>query len=87
MKTPSGCLVRGQFSDGRRQFHARYRRHDIQVQRESAGRFYIIVTAPTGAYCYDGWWGDDYETRTMEQAVDQAITGSCLRPTKRSARP
>ena len=53
--------------------------HYFQVEREEdSDRFYIIVAAPSGSRCYDGWWGDDGTHETLDAAVAEAITGACL---------
>ena len=53
--------------------------HYFQVEREEdSDRFYIIVAAPFGSRCYDGWWGDDGRRETLQAAVAEAIDGACL---------
>ena len=60
------------------EFHGRYKKHDISISRESDYIYYIMVACPDGTYAYDGWWGDDLERHTMEQAVQEALEGSLL---------
>jgi len=58
-------------------FRARYKGHEIHITRERGARpWYIQVTTPSGCYAYDGWWGEEWNT--MEEAIAQALTGSCL---------
>ncbi|MDC2859040.1 hypothetical protein [Delftia sp. DT-2] len=53
--------------------------HYFQVEREEdSDRWYIIVAAPCGSRCYDGWWPDEDRRETLEAAVAEAITGACL---------
>ena len=53
--------------------------HFVQIEREEdSDRFYIIVAAPCGSRCYDGWWPDEDRHETLEAAVAEAIDGSCL---------
>lgn len=62
------------------EFHATYRGHDIQIsfERKDPKPFYIMVTAPSGEYAYDGWWGEEWNT--MDEAIVEALRGSCLIP-------
>ena len=58
-------------------FRATYRGHELDISKERGARgFYIIVTAPDGCYAYDGWWGEEWST--MDEAIAQALMGSCL---------
>ena len=61
------------------EFWATYRGHEIEINRERGARgWYIRVTAPSGCYAYDGWWGEEWNT--MDEAITQALVGSCLLP-------
>lgn len=56
-------------------FRGRYRNHEIDVEREEDGRFYISVKASSGGSVYDGWWDGSGK---MEDAISEALKGSCL---------
>ncbi|MNZ37486.1 hypothetical protein D3C78_549330 [compost metagenome] len=52
--------------------------HAIEISRENEGEdWYIVVTAPCGVHSYDGWWADSAE-KTIEEALAEAVHGSCL---------
>ncbi|AYF87449.1 hypothetical protein D6Z43_09910 [Pseudomonas sp. DY-1] len=52
--------------------------HVIDISRESEDEdWYIVVTAPCGMRDYDGWWTDSAD-KTIEQALAEAVHGSCL---------
>jgi len=57
------------------EFHGRYRKHDIDIEREPDDRFYIMVRAPDGGLVYDGWWSGGW---LMKEAVVEALRGACL---------
>lgn len=62
------------------QFLGRYKDHEINVSRdEPTGNWYIVVTAPSGVYGYDGWWRDSVH-RTMDEAIEEALIGAGLLP-------
>lgn len=63
-------------SKGRNFFLGTHKRHDISIEREKNGRFYIIVTAPCGMHAYEGWAPDD--VTTMAQAKQRARIGAGL---------
>ena len=58
-------------------FYGTYRKHEIQIDREPNGSFYIIVRSPSGSCCYDGWRKGSLD---MSAAITQALVGSCLIP-------
>ncbi|MDA8485108.1 hypothetical protein NNO07_18740 [Pseudomonas resinovorans] len=52
--------------------------HIIDISRESEeANWYIVVTAPCGMRDYDGWWADSAD-KTIEEALAEAVNGSCL---------
>ncbi len=52
--------------------------HIINLSRESENEdWYIIVTAPCGMHDYDGWWQDSAD-KSIEDALAEAVRGSCL---------
>lgn len=52
--------------------------HTIEIRRDSEEEdWYITVTAPCGMHDYDGWWTDS-AGKTIEQALAEAVHGSCL---------
>lgn len=57
---------------------AEYKHHIIEILKEDEG-YYIIVQGD-GGYLYDGYWGDD--TNTFQEALDEALDGSELKPTQ-----
>ena len=58
-------------------FRATYKGHEIDISRERGARpWYIQVTSPNGCFAYDGWWGEEWNS--MEEAITQALVGSCL---------
>jgi hypothetical protein len=62
---------------------AYFRQHSIHIVifvREPDERFYITVFAPSGNYCYDGWWprSPREPRKTMREAIEQALRGSLL---------
>lgn len=61
---------------GRGFFDGSHKGHEINIQREPDGRFYIIVTAPDGCYAYDGWAPENITT--MAAAKREARRGACL---------
>jgi hypothetical protein len=62
--------------NSRKHFWGTHKGHDIQIDKEPDGRFYIIVTAPCGMHAYDGWAPDSI--RTIKDAKHEALRGSCL---------
>lgn len=60
-------------------FEGSYDGHDIELWRDKDhdGDFYIIVTAPSGVYEYDGWWDDSLDA-TVDDAIKEAIQGAML---------
>ena len=63
-------------SKSRMHFYATHKGASIEIERESDGRFYIIVREKDGGYLYDGWAPENI-TR-MRDAKRQAIEGACL---------
>lgn len=63
-------------SKSRKHFWATHKGHDIQIEKEPDGRFYIMVRAPCGMYAYDGWAPEN--VNTMKEAKREALRGSCL---------
>lgn len=63
-------------SKSRTHFRGTHKRHSIEIERERDGRFYIIVTAFSGAHAYDGW--APATITTMAAAKREAIRGACL---------
>ena len=58
-------------------FHGTHRGHDIQINREPDGRFYIIVESlESGCHAYDGWAPET--VRTMPEAKREALRGAML---------
>lgn len=71
-------------SKGRGFFHGTHKGSDIDIQRESDGRFYIIVTAPDGCHAYEGFAPET--VRTIAEAKREARRGACLdQPTQQTA--
>ncbi len=60
----------------RREFHGTHKGASIDIDRELDGRFYIIVTASSGGYLYEGWAPEGITT--MAAAKKEAIRGACL---------
>ncbi len=63
-------------SKSRKHFHGTHKGHEINIDRESDGRFYIIVKDFDGGYAYDGWTPGD--VHTMPEAKREAIKGAML---------
>lgn len=64
-------------SKSRTHFSGTHKGHEIEIDRESDGRFYIVVKClKSGLYAYDGWAPD--EVRTMPAAKREALRGACL---------
>lgn len=57
-------------------FSGTHKGHEIDIEKEPDGRFYIIVRGESGAYTYDGWAPDT--VTTMAEAKREALKGSCL---------
>ena len=53
-----------------------YKEHEITIQDEQVG-YYIIVKAPDGLTCYDGYWTEG-EGLPREDALKEAIRGACI---------
>lgn len=60
------------------QFRGVYKGYEIEINREESGGFYIYVRNPNVSFgtTYDGYWGED--DNTMDEAIHQALLGSCL---------
>lgn len=63
------------------EFLGTHKGHFIQIDREPEGdvlegRYYIIVTSPSGMLAYDGWAPDGITT--MDQAKHEALRGACI---------
>lgn len=58
-------------------FFGWYKDHSIDIERESCDSFYIAVHGDEG-YTYDGYWRKT-PSATMVEAIEEAITGSCLK--------
>ena len=59
-------------------FSGTHKGHEIEIDREPDGRFYIRVWhTKTGCHAYHGWAGEDI--RTMKDAKREALYGSCLK--------
>lgn len=59
-----------------REFLGTHKRHDVEIERQSDGSFYIIVSAPNGCKAYDGY--APRSVVTMAQAKREAIKGAML---------
>jgi predicted RNase H-like HicB family nuclease len=60
------------------EFSYTFRKHSIVLSREDTDRnWYIVVTAPSGLKCYDGWWRDSVG-KTLKQALQEAKEGAML---------
>jgi hypothetical protein len=58
-------------------FDGTHKGHEIEIDREPDGRFYIIVRCLKSGLCaYDGWAPED--VRTMPAAKREALRGACL---------
>lgn len=55
-----------------------YRRHSITLTKDAPDRnWYIVVRAPSGLMCYDGWWHES-AGKTWREALEEAKRGACL---------
>lgn len=64
-------------SQSRKHFHGTHKQHEVCIDGEPDGRFYIIVRClKSGLYAYDGWAPDT--VRTMPEAKREALKGACL---------
>lgn len=63
-------------SKSRNHFYATHKGHDIQIDKQDDGRFYIIVTDEGGSYAYDGWAPENVES--MTEAKKEALKGARL---------
>jgi len=71
-----------------RRFRGRYKGHEIEITRADRKGlrvygWYIMVWAPSGALCYDGYWPSSLlmeGPKTMDEAIEQALRGSLLIP-------
>lgn len=62
-----------------------FRKHMITVEREHASNdWYITVTAPSGAFTYDGWWRDS-AYKPASEAIAEAKRGAMLTATTKGA--
>jgi predicted RNase H-like HicB family nuclease len=60
------------------EFSYTFRRHSIVLTREDEDRnWYIVVTAPSGLKCYDGWWRDS-AGKPLKDALQEAKEGAML---------
>lgn len=69
-------------SKSARHFFGTHKGHEINIEREATGRFYIIVRClTTGLDAYDGWAPES--VTTIREAKQEALYGACLaqRPT------
>lgn len=62
-------------SKSRNHFHGTHKGGEIEIERESDGRFYIRVRWKDGGYLFDGWARN---ATTMREAKREAIRGACL---------
>lgn len=59
-------------------FAGTHKGHEIEIDREPDGRFYIRVwNTKTGVHGYNGWADEDI--RTMKDAKREALYGACLK--------
>ncbi len=64
-------------SKSRTHFLGTHKGHEINIERERDGRFYIIVRClKSGLSAYDGWAPE--EVRTMPAAKREALKGAQL---------
>lgn len=56
-------------------FWGEYKGHAIEIDRDTAEGFHIIVTSPDGCYAYYGWWQPG-RSATIRDAVEEALQGS-----------
>lgn len=64
-------------SKSRHHFSGTHKGHEINIEREPDGGFYIIVRElGSGMAAYDGW--APVSIRTMAAAKREAIRGACL---------
>lgn len=65
-----------------KRLYATYQNHDIVIERKDVQGtefFYILVVAPSGLSAYDGYWPYwGIENETMDDALTEALAGSCL---------
>ena len=65
-------------SKGRHDFCGTYKGYTINIERDHPSQnWYIIVTAPSGGYVYDGWWRES-EGKPLREAIYEALRGSML---------
>jgi hypothetical protein len=70
-------------SKSREHFCGMHKGGHIDIEREKAGRFYIIVRWSDGGLLYDGWAPDT--VRTMAEAKREAIRGAQLNVSTKAA--
>ena len=62
----------------RNTYLGRYKEHVVEVCKERNDKnWYIVVTGPSGCYCYHGWWRDS-TNKTKREAVLEALQGAML---------
>ena len=55
-----------------------FRRHEITLIKDAPDRnWYIVVRAPNGLLCYDGWWHES-TGKTWREALEEAKRGAFL---------
>ena len=55
-----------------------FRRHEITLIKDAPDRnWHIVVRAPSGLLCYDGWWHES-TGKTWREALEEAKRGACL---------
>ena len=55
-----------------------FRRHEIALTKDAPDRnWYIVVRAPSGLMCYDGWWHES-TGKTWREALEEAKRGAFL---------
>lgn len=60
------------------EFSYTFRRHSIELTRDAEDRnWYIVVTAPSGLKCYDGYWLNS-AGRSLKDALYEAKRGAML---------
>ena len=65
-------------SKGRHDFCGTYKGYTVNIDRDHPSQnWYIIVTAPSGEYLYDGWWRES-EGKPLREAIHEALRGSML---------
>jgi len=74
MSKPDGLIVT---TENKYHFAGNYKGCEIQLDREPAEDWYILVWGKDGVLAYDGWWAHS-SNANVDEALKEAFEGAQL---------